>query len=205
MSINRDLGVDYLRRNFEFKWFPIRENGITRIMRYVEDVNNSVFHAQELEGDFNNLTWSTTKPLSWNVLEDMEAFSFPDLGFRHTPDGKLVYLVRPLTTARGINDTLIQTQGPDGMGYQGRLNGAKLAWLVYNDEYVPFTTALARLKAEPNATGFAMSHQFAVARPSPKATLYNLYYCNKLVGTTSPEGVFSIVSVAAKRLFEKVA
>jgi hypothetical protein len=202
VTIYSDLGGQYLQQHFANKWFFRREHGENLVHRFTQDDSNSRFQCQALTGTFPSVAWGSTMLAPWEWLEDMEAFAYPELGYRSTPDGTSLYhFTRPLTTHRGLNETLLQTQRAAGTG---QLRGEQKAWLVYNPVYVTLAAAVAALKENSRANGWAISNDFAITR-NRGAKAYTLLFRGNAVGTVSPDGVVTVVQTAVKRLFDKVA
>ena len=162
----------------------------------------------QLTGTYSDSTWSeTVHRIPASEMEDMSAFSHPELGFRHTPNGSGVYyFTRRIGVQRGLYSQNLMCRAIMRPPNDRQLSLPKQVALVYNGNMMGFMEALTRLNETNGHTrGFAVTPQFAITRDAGNNNRYLLHYNGDVAGTCTREGAAEFRIGAVKRLFEKVA
>jgi hypothetical protein len=197
-------GVRWFRNKFGGSYFMHR--GIPAVVQQVEETSVGV----SLYPRVDNVVKVVNTKLPTSVFRDHKMFYVPELGYRHSQDGKwLGYISRTNTSYNrgiGINNISVAesrlTRSLRGMGVSIKsLNGGELCNAVLDPGFIPFHRGI-KLMLEGKIVSFAASPTIAVV-PTPEQDSLTIMVCSREVGTVSPDGEINMVLPFAKSYLEE--
>lgn len=138
----------------------------------------------------------------------------PELGFRHTLGGKILYYItrRPVRARqKGVTAGAIEIQVPAMVRACAEVLGrvaptlldASIASLIFNPKFLSLERACSRLRTSRSAVGFAVSHYWAVSLGFDLAQVFVLYYKGLPAASSADGSHWEFVDADCEKTFKR--
>lgn len=205
-SLIEDLGAEYVDQFYRRAMFQLGN----MIYQYNGSVGDGHISVKCFRKDSSDPRWEMST-LRSEDFPDMDAFSWPRLGYRNLEHGGYppspYYLSTSRSAMRGLRAEFLRADPitllsllPNTEINRDLFSSAKIAQTIFNPKFIPFSEGMALLRAG-DAPGFALSSDVAIAISVTESadTKFEVLHRQRVVGRVTDDDHV----VVPKRFFKR--